>query len=140
MKSNCNRNRSNCQIIFCPILSIEFRSNLMVNLGVLVFVISKTKTPLNFRHYEKLRPPTKPMCKICMESNYDRSKTVIRKTNENYHLRADDPLLLKIWRHQYWGFKKRMKSHRLPTLVYNCTLKICLTPPIVLTIILVVYP
>ena len=37
-----------CQIIFCPILSTEFRSNLMVNLGLLVFVISKTKTPLSF--------------------------------------------------------------------------------------------
>ena len=26
-------------------------------------------------------------------------KTVIRKTTKNYHLRADDPLLLKIWTH-----------------------------------------
>ena len=34
-----------------------------------------------------------------MKSNNDRSKTVICKTTENYHLRADDPLLLKIWRH-----------------------------------------
>ena len=34
-----------------------------------------------------------------MKSNYDRSKTVIRKTTKNYHLRTDDPLLLKIWTH-----------------------------------------
>ena len=32
--------------------SPSFRSNLTVNLGVLVFVISKTKTPLSFRNYE----------------------------------------------------------------------------------------
>ena len=37
-----------CQIIFCLILSTEFRSNLMVNLGLLVFVILKTKTPPTF--------------------------------------------------------------------------------------------
>ena len=30
----------------------SFRSNLTVNLGVLVFVIWKTKTPLSFRNYE----------------------------------------------------------------------------------------
>ena len=29
-----------------------------------------------------------------MKSNYDRSKNIIRKTTENYHPRADDPLLL----------------------------------------------
>ena len=29
----------------------------------------------------------------------DRSKTIIRKTTKNYHLRPDDPLLVKIWRH-----------------------------------------
>ena len=29
-----------------------------------------------------------------MKSNYDRSKTIIRKTTKNYHPRADDPLLL----------------------------------------------
>ena len=36
-----------------------------------------------------------------MKSNYDRSKTILAvKQPENYHLRsADDPLLLKIWRH-----------------------------------------
>ena len=28
-----------------------------------------------------------------MKSNYDRSKTLTRKTTKNYHLRADDPLL-----------------------------------------------
>ena len=37
-----------------------------------------------------------------MKSNYDCPKTMIRKTTKNYHLRADDPLLIKIWR------KKRM--------------------------------
>ena len=35
-----------------------------------------------------------------MNSNYDRSKTMIRKTNKNYHPRADDPLLLIICRKQ----------------------------------------
>ena len=34
-----------------------------------------------------------------MKSNYDCSKTIIRKTTKNYHLRADDQLLPKIWRH-----------------------------------------
>ena len=87
-----------CQIIFCPILSTEFRSNLMVNLGLLVFVILKTKT-LPLSSLRKLTLPTKQIRKICMKSNYDRSKTVIRKTTKNYHLRADDPLLLKIWTH-----------------------------------------
>ena len=31
-----------------------------------------------------------------MKSNYDRSKTIIRKTTKNYHPRADDLLLLII--------------------------------------------
>ena len=44
------------------------RSNLTVNLAVLVFVISKTKTP------------TKKISKISTKSNYDRLKTIIRKT------------------------------------------------------------
>ena len=48
-----------------------------------------------------------------MNSNYDRSKTMIRKTTKNYHPRADDPLLLIICR------KQSMKS-------ITCTLKICL--------------
>ena len=39
----------------------------MVNLGALVFVISKTKTPLSF---------TKPIRKICMKSNNDSSDTL----------------------------------------------------------------
>ena len=34
-----------------------------------------------------------------MKSNYDRSKSISRKTTKNYHPRADDPLLLKICRH-----------------------------------------
>ena len=34
-----------------------------------------------------------------MKSNYDRSKTIIRKTTRNYHPRADDPLLPIICRH-----------------------------------------
>ena len=32
---------------------------------------------------------------IYMKPNYDRSKTIGRKTTRNYHPRADDPLLLK---------------------------------------------
>ena len=35
-----------------------------------------------------------------MKSNYDCSKNIIRKTTKNYHLRADDPLLLIICRKQ----------------------------------------
>ena len=36
-----------------------------------------------------------------MKSNYDRSKTIIRKlATKNYHPRADDPLLLIICRKQ----------------------------------------
>ena len=35
-----------------------------------------------------------------MKSNYDRSKTIIRKTTKNYHPRADDRLLLIIYRKQ----------------------------------------
>ena len=31
-----------------------------------------------------------------MQSNYDRSKNISRKTPKNYHPRADDPLLLII--------------------------------------------
>ena len=31
-----------------------------------------------------------------MKSNYDRSKTISRKTTKNYHPRADDLLLLII--------------------------------------------
>ena len=50
-----------------------------------------------------------------MKSNYDRSKNIIRKTTENYHPRADDPLLL---------FAENRAWKPLP--VYNCTLKICL--------------
>ena len=34
-----------------------------------------------------------------MKSNYDRSKSISRKTTKNYHPRADDPRLLKICRH-----------------------------------------
>ena len=34
-----------------------------------------------------------------MKSNYDRSKTLSRKTTKNYHPRADDPRLLKLCRH-----------------------------------------
>ena len=34
-----------------------------------------------------------------MKSNYDRSKTIIRKTTKNYHPGANDPLLQIICRH-----------------------------------------
>ena len=34
-----------------------------------------------------------------MKSNYDRSKTVTRKTTKTYHPRAEDPLLLIICSH-----------------------------------------
>ena len=34
-----------------------------------------------------------------MKSNYDRSKTISRKTTKNYHPRTDDSRLLKICRH-----------------------------------------
>ena len=34
-----------------------------------------------------------------MKSNYDRSKSISRKTTKNYHPRADDPRLLKLCRH-----------------------------------------
>ena len=34
--------------------------------------------------------PTKPIRKMYMKSNYDRSKTIIRKTTKNYHPRVDD--------------------------------------------------
>ena len=48
---------------------------------------------------------------MCMKSNYDRSKTIIRiykkKTNKNHHPHADDLLLLIICR------KKESESHRL---------------------------
>ena len=50
----------------------------MVNLGVLVFVILKTKTPQYIY--------TKPMRKIYMKLNYNRSKTIIRKTTKTYLL------------------------------------------------------
>ena len=36
---------------------------------------------------------------VYMKSNYDRSKSISRKTTKNYHPRADDPRLLKICRH-----------------------------------------
>ena len=36
---------------------------------------------------------------LYMKSNYDRSKTISRKTTKNYHPCADDPRLLKICRH-----------------------------------------
>ena len=50
----------------------------MVNLGVLVFIITKTNTP------------TKTVSKICTKSSYDRLKTIIRKTNKKYyHTRAE---------------------------------------------------
>ena len=39
-----------------------------------------------------------------MKSNYDRSKTIVRKTTKNYHPRADNLLLLIICR------KKRLKA------------------------------
>ena len=58
-----------------------------------------------------------------MKPNYDRSKTISRKTTKNYHSRADDPLLSKFADISVLSFNKRTKSH-------NCTLKICLTPPI----------
>ena len=66
-----------------------------------------------------------------MKLNYTLSKTTIHKTTKKYHLHADG-LLLKIWRHI--GIEKRMKSHSVP--LYNCTLNICLTLMIVLTMIL----
>ena len=34
-----------------------------------------------------------------MKWNYDRSKTISRKTTKNYHPRADHPRLLKICKH-----------------------------------------
>ena len=70
-----------------------------------------------------------------MKLSYTLSKTTIHKTTKNYHLHADDLLLLKLWRHI--GIEKRMKSHSLP--VYNCTMNICLTLLIVLTMILFVF-
>ena len=47
-------------------------------MGVLVFEITKTKTP------------TKTISKISSKSNYDCLRTIIRKTNKNYYrTRAD---------------------------------------------------
>ena len=43
--------------------------------------------------------PQKTIRKIYMKSNYDRSKTINRKTTKNYHSRAEDPLLLIICSH-----------------------------------------
>ena len=34
-----------------------------------------------------------------MKSNYDRPKTISRKTTKNYHPRADYPRILKLCRH-----------------------------------------
>ena len=34
-----------------------------------------------------------------MKSNYERSKTIIRKTTKSYHPRADDPRVLRLCRH-----------------------------------------
>ena len=34
-----------------------------------------------------------------MKSNYDRLKTISRKTTKNYQPRADDPRVLKLCRH-----------------------------------------
>ena len=83
----------------------------MVNLGVLVFVISKTKTP------------TKTISKISTKSNYDRLKTIIRKTNKNYyHPRADLPSANNL----KTRFKKGTKA--IDFVRIYCTLKICLTP------------
>ena len=58
MKSNCNQNRSNLSIIFCPILPTEFlvkfhgkfrglsfRNFKNKDPSLLVFIITKTKTP-----------------------------------------------------------------------------------------------
>ena len=67
---------------------------------------------------------SKPIRKIYMKLNYSRSKTINRKTTTNYHLRDEDPLVI-ICRH----ISIEDESHRLP--VYNCTLKICLTLPVI---------
>ena len=48
-----------------------------------------------------------------MKSNYDRSKTIIRKTTKNYHPRADADDRKREWKPQT-----------------SCVLKICLTQPI----------
>ena len=53
-------------------------------------------TGLSFFFITKTKTPTKSIRKIYMKSNYDRSKTVIRKTTKNYRPRSDYPLLLKI--------------------------------------------
>ena len=83
----------------------------MVNLGVLVFVISKTKTT------------SKTISKISTKSNYKNLKTIIRKTNKNYyHPRAD----LRSPNNLNTRFKKRTKA--IDFLRIYCTLKICLTP------------
>ena len=49
----------------------------------------------------KLRPhkKKKKFRKIYMKSNYERSKTIIRKTTKSYHPRADDPRVLRLCRH-----------------------------------------
>ena len=75
----------------------------MVNVGVLVFVISK-KRPLLVFIITKTKTPTKPIHKIYMAVNYDHSKTIIRNKTKHYHPCADDLLLPKICR------KKRMKA------------------------------
>ena len=61
-----------------------------------------------------------------MKSNYDRSKTIIRKTTKNYHPGADDPLLQIICRHiSVEALKRGWKA-----IDYLTTLKISLTQPI----------
>ena len=74
-----------------------------------------------------------------MNSNYDRSKTMIRKTTKNYHPRADDPLLLIICRKQSMYQNKvnssLVESHYLCIIVHRKY-----AYPADWSLILVVYP
>ena len=46
-----------------------------------------------------------------MKPNYDRSKTISRKTTKNYHPRADGPRVLKLCRHiSFEAFKRGRKA------------------------------
>ena len=70
-----------CQIIFCPILSME----LVKCSGKFRGLSSRSYQNKNF--ITKTKAPTKPIFKIYIASDYDRSKTIFRKTTEKTFIR-----------------------------------------------------
>ena len=80
----------------------------------------ENKDPSWFSLLRKLRPPTKLIRKVYMKSNYDCSKTIIRKTTKNYHLwpvkthdvtKIQTTILSSLLRFYFHGVLEQLKTN-----------------------------